>query len=151
MILIAHRGNLIGPKPEMENNPFYIDTAIKQGYDVEIDIRGSFQDGFYLGHDEPQYQVEPDWLFERAEKLWIHAKSIEAFYSLTQQVTAFNVFWHQEDYYTLTTRNFIWAYPGHTLTNRTICVMPESVEIEYPLEILQQCAGICTDYVERYK
>ena len=121
MILIAHRGNLIGPKPEMENNPFYIDTAIKQGYDVEIDIRGSFQDGFYLGHDEPQYQVEPDWLFERAEKLWIHAKSIEAFYSLTQQVTAFNVFWHQEDYYTLTTRNFIWAYPGHTLTNRTIC------------------------------
>ena len=151
MILIAHRGNLTGPKPEMENNPFYIDTAIKQGYDVEVDIRGSFQDGFYLGHDELQYEVEPDWLFGRAQRLWIHAKNIEAFYSLTQQVSAFNVFWHQEDHYTLTTKNFIWAYPGHILTNRSICVMPESVEIEYKLETLQQCAGICTDYAERYK
>ena len=45
MILIAHRGNIDGPNPEMENNPQYIDKAIDSGYNVEIDVRGSFEGG----------------------------------------------------------------------------------------------------------
>ena len=48
MILIAHRGNVSGPNPEMENNPLYIDRALEKGYDVEIDIRGSFYTKFYI-------------------------------------------------------------------------------------------------------
>ena len=35
MLLIAHRGNIAGPKPERENNPLYIDADIELGYDVE--------------------------------------------------------------------------------------------------------------------
>ena len=69
MILIAHRGNVSGPNPEMENNPLYIDRALEKGYDVEVDIRGSFYTKFYLGHDEQQYMVSPEWLFERAGKI----------------------------------------------------------------------------------
>ena len=37
MILIAHRGNLFG-KSEEENHPDFIDQALLQGFDVEIDL-----------------------------------------------------------------------------------------------------------------
>ena len=37
-ILIAHRGNTRGPKPEKENQPEYILQAIQEGFDVEIDV-----------------------------------------------------------------------------------------------------------------
>ena len=59
MILIAHRGNTEGPRPEKENHPRYIDRAIDLGYDVEVDICGSFDTGLHLGHDEPQFKIEP--------------------------------------------------------------------------------------------
>ena len=151
VILIAHRGNLTGPNPEMENNPLYIDRALEKGYDVEIDIRGSFYTKFYLGHDEQQYMVSPEWLFERVNNLWLHAKDIQALHSLTQQVSNFNVFWHQDDFYTVTTKGFIWTYPGHTLTPESICVMPEKFDGLYTEQQLRNCAGICTDFVEKYK
>ena len=34
----------------------YIDCAIGNGYDVEIDVR-SIDGEYWLGHDEPQYKV----------------------------------------------------------------------------------------------
>ena len=151
MILIAHRGNISGPNPEMENNPIYIVKELEKGYDVEVDIRGSFYTKFYLGHDEQQYMVSPEWLFKRAGKLWLHAKDIQALHSLTQQASNFNVFWHQDDFYTMTTKGFIWTYPGHTLTPESICVMPERFDGLYTAEQLNSCSGICTDFVEKYK
>ena len=39
MKLIAHRGNIDGPNPSKENHPEYIESAIVDGYDVEIDLR----------------------------------------------------------------------------------------------------------------
>ena len=38
MKIISHRGNIRGPNPEKENRPSYIDCALGNGYDVEIDI-----------------------------------------------------------------------------------------------------------------
>ena len=38
MILIAHRGNINGKQPKNENTIEYIMTALRKGYDVEIDI-----------------------------------------------------------------------------------------------------------------
>ena len=49
---------------ELENTPDYIDEAISLGYDVEIDIWKD-EDGFYLGHDEPTYPINLEWLVER--------------------------------------------------------------------------------------
>jgi glycerophosphoryl diester phosphodiesterase len=64
MILISHRGNLIGPNPLKENSLQYIQEALDKGFDVEIDIW--LNDGvFYLGHDAIQYEVTLDWLNER--------------------------------------------------------------------------------------
>ena len=150
MILIAHRGNITGPNPERENSPDYIDEAIEQGYDVEVDVRGSFSQGLYLGHDEAQYKVSPEWLYQRLRYLWIHAKDIKALYTFTQETKGWNAFWHQEDSHTLTTHGFIWAYPGSILTPASICVMPENSPIKYTNDDINGCAGICSDYIKKY-
>ena len=60
MILISHRGNINGPNPSMENKPEYVLDAKLKGYDVEIDVWWK-EDGFYLGHDEPQYKVSREF------------------------------------------------------------------------------------------
>ena len=113
MKFIAHRGNLKGRDPDNENRPEYIDEAISQGFDVEIDVW--FSGGYYLlGHDIPQYMVDLQWLLDRAEYLWCHAKNLDALHDLIQY-PKLNVFWHQEDDYTMTTHNFIWTYPGKNI------------------------------------
>ena len=40
MILIAHRGNVNGPNPELENTLEYINSAIDAGYECEIEEPG---------------------------------------------------------------------------------------------------------------
>ena len=56
MIIISHRGNIRGEVPSRENAPSYIDCAIGNGYEVEIDVR-SINGELWLGHDEAQYKV----------------------------------------------------------------------------------------------
>ena len=56
MILISHRGNLDGPTPKEENRIEYIENALGEGYQVEVDVW--WWDGFYLGHDEPEYLMD---------------------------------------------------------------------------------------------
>jgi len=139
MIYISHRGNLNGPDPSMENNPEQIIKCIKEGFDVEIDVW--FLEGWYLGHDEPQYKVDMEFL--NTKGLWCHAKNIEALLQLRNY--NINCFWHQEDDVTLTSSGFLWTFPGKKLTEMSICVMPE---IHRP--DLSSCAGICTDYPIKY-
>ena len=55
-------------------------------------------------------------------------------------------FWHQEDDFTLTSRGFIWTYPGKELTLKSICVLPESTDNE-----IGECFGICSDVIKKYK
>jgi hypothetical protein len=142
MILISHRGNLNGRNPEMENNPTYIDRALKAGYNVEIDVR-YVAGKWYLGHDEPQHLVNWDYLLN--SKLWCHAKNIEALKIML--VLGMHCFWHQNDDVTLTSRGYIWTFPGRRLTENSICVMPEMNGGIKPNE----AAGICSDYIDLYK
>ena len=59
---IRDSGNIRGPVPGRENAPSYIDCALGNGYDVEIDVR--VVDGeLWLGHDKPQYKVTWNWIF----------------------------------------------------------------------------------------
>ena len=60
MILISHRGNLNG-KSDRENSPDYIDEALDQDFDVEVDV-WYVSGKWYLGHDEPTYEIELDYL-----------------------------------------------------------------------------------------
>jgi hypothetical protein len=145
MILISHRGNINGRLELSENEPNYINSAISKGYDVEVDI-WVVEGTFYLGHDKPQYGVTLGWLFERKDKLWIHCKNIEAIEFFNLLFETYNYFWHQEDTVTLTSKGFIWAYPGKQPINRSIAVMPELFN-----DNIDSCLGICSDYIKNYE
>lgn len=143
MILISHRGNIDGKNPEQENNPDYINEALHAGYDVEIDMW--WVDGrIFLGHDKPQYEVSDDWLAERMDRLWVHCKNVELVNWIRS--TDLHWFWHEEDTFTLTSKGFVWVYPGKQPIIGSIAVLPEIYD-DYVL----QCTGICSDIILKYK
>lgn len=144
MIYISHRGNIDGKIPELENSIDYINSAIKLGFDVEIDI-WMIEGVLFLGHDGPQYGITQHWLNERCTKLWIHCKNIEAV-EWFSDIGAFNWFWHETDTITLTSKGFIWAYPGKQPIKDSIAVMPEIHN-----ENILGCVGVCSDYIKNYK
>ena len=139
MILISHRGNLNG-KTDRENQPEYINEALDQGFDVEVDVWCFGDGGYWLGHDEPQYLVKKDFL--KRDGLWCHAKNIEGLYSMLKD--EIHCFFHQEDDVTLTSEGYLWTYPGKQLTDKSICVMPKKVDKSI------DCYGVCTDFVTRW-
>ena len=55
-------------------------------------------------------------------------------------------FWHQKDDITITSKGYIWAYPGKQIINGSIAVLPEIHD-----EDVSKCIGVCSDYIERYK
>jgi len=150
MKLISHRGNINGPNLLEENNPEYIDFALKLCYDVEIDLRLE-NNKFYLGHDEPQYYVPMIWLVERKDNLWIHCKDLDCLNNFSNSPIDFNYFWHQEDDYTLTSKNFIWTYPGKEYKSKSVIVMPEWDNMSYDELKNIDCYGVCSDYVKMLK
>jgi len=142
MILISHRGNIDGVNKLRENKIDYINEAIKNGFDVEIDVWWK-EDGFYLGHDEPQYKVSRDFL--REPKFWCHAKNVKAFYQMVDDIHI-HCFLHDRDELALTTRGYLWSLSETTMTDKSICVMP-SLTRDLPKNV----AGICCDFVSRYE
>ena len=141
MIYISHRGNVNGKIPNKENHPDYIKLALSNGYDVEIDVW--YDNGYWLGHDEPTYNITKDFLLNN--KFWCHAKNAKALYHMLRD--DIHCFWHQTDDYTLTSNNYIWTYPNKMLYYNSICVLPE-------LGItgdIKQCSGICSDDIQKYK
>ena len=69
MKIIAHRGLMMGPNPEYENQPDTIDEAISHGFDAEVDV-WNISGRLMLGHDKPQYDTE-HWMFN-TDKIWWH-------------------------------------------------------------------------------
>jgi hypothetical protein len=139
MKLIAHRGNIHGAVPELENGPDYIQGALDRGYDAEVDVW--FKSGWWLGHDAPQYEI--DFSFLQQPDLWIHCKNYEALKKLIP--SGLNFFYHTDEDYALTSKLFIWAYPGKPGNDHTICVMPDRHTI------VDGFAGVCSDDVSRYR
>ena len=139
MLKIAHRGNTNGPSPK-ENSPEYIQEAIDQGHDAEIDIW--LIDGkLFSGHDFGQYEITEDFLYHNAYSLWIHCKNFEALDYFSKLGNSFNYFWHQDDNHTLTSHMFLWTYPGKEVGQWSVIVDLEG-KVEY------DCYAICTDYIK---
>jgi hypothetical protein len=145
MILISHRGNVNGRFESYENEPNYIDLAIKKGYDVEIDVWVK-DNTLWLGHDKPQYGIDFNFIKDRLLNLWVHCKNVEAVVYLKECGYPVNYFWHQEDTLTLTSQNHIWVYPGKQPIKDSIAVMPEIHNDD-----VSECIGICSDNIEEYK
>jgi len=141
MFLISHRGNIEGKNTEEENSPSYIEEALKKGFNVEVDVWYN-EDGWFLGHDAPRYEINIDFL--RDERLWCHAKNVDSLREML--LNNIHCFWHQQDDVVLTSRGYIWTYPGKILTDKSICVLPEKANYSSI-----KCSGICSDHIKQYK
>ncbi len=137
MILISHRGNLNG-KTDRENQSDYIEEALDQGFDVEVDVWDIFG-SYFLGHDEPTYLTKKDFL--KRDGMWCHAKNIQGLCSMMED--EIHCFYHQGDDVTLTSRGYLWTLPGKQLTKKSISVLPKK---EPDVEI----AGVCSDFIVRF-
>jgi len=142
MILISHRGNITGPNSSLENNPSYILDAIKEGYDVEIDV-WLIDNKILLGHDYGQHQVSVDFL--KNNHLWCHAKNLEALeFMLSNDV---HCFWHQNDDRTITSKGFVWTYEGRSLGPKSIACWMDAAGDLPSTDVF----GVCTDYPNKVK
>jgi hypothetical protein len=138
MFIISHRGNLNGPDPTTENTHAQILKVLDLGLDVEVDVWAD-NGHLYLGHDGPVESVSYTLLSN--PKVWVHAKNVEALYWLSSG--AAHVFFHQTDDVVLTSKGFLWTYPGKPLFDTSICVLPE-------IHNRVGGCGICTDFPYRY-
>ena len=147
MKLIAHKGNINGPNPAIENNPEQIDVCITAGYDVEIDLWWDAEERkLWLGHSERQYEITWWWLAGRSNHLWIHCKDFPTLHEFTTNTSGYNYFWHQGDDYTLTSKRHIWSSPGKPYNENTVIVEEDPLALhDY------NCYGICSDYVGRMR
>ena len=146
MILISHRGNINGRNESRENSIEYIYEALNLGFDVEIDVW--YKDGeWFLGHDGPENYVVLDFL--KNDKLWCHAKNIDALNKMLKE--SIHCFWHQEDNVALTSKGYMWTYPGKQLTENSIAVLPELNNDNSLTMLPKKLLGICSDYVVNYR
>lgn len=151
-LLIAHRGLLNGPNKNEENAPDIIEKIRSLGYDAEIDLWYQ-NDKWFLGHDEPQYAINLDWLRGVDQKnvydqhhIWIHAKDIATLFQLKKIRWEGHIFFHQNDDCVLTSSGYIWTYPGKELTTLSVSVMPEWTDSILRCKELDVYA-FCSDYI----
>lgn len=141
MIKISHRGNLHGPNPALENQKNYIERALEAGYHVEVDL-WFLNSEFYLGHDFGQYKIDIEFL--KNENIWVHCKNIDALLNV-RSTDDIHYFWHETDTVTLTSKGYIWAFPGKQPIQNSIAVLPELYS-----DSLEKCSGICSDFIINY-
>ena len=139
MFIISHRGNLDGQIYEKENEPSYIDQAIEKVYYVEIDVRYIGKQ-LLLGHDKGQYLINEDWLMNRKNNLFVHAKDTTTLEYFTKaNLPTLEYFYHNIEDCVITSRRQIWCFPDVYLKRGV------TVELGKPREI-PEVLGICTDY-----
>lgn len=144
MKLISHRGNTSQIIPEKENKQNYIDKAIDNGYDVEIDIR-CVNKKLYLGHDTPDYETNLQWLLDRRENLWIHTKNFAALSYLIDH--DLKTFYHQKENHTIINNtNLIWSHHLSDANEKSIIPLLSMDDINY--WSVKKVYGICSDFVE---
>jgi len=160
MILISHRGNTSGSRKERENTKSYIQEALDMGYHVEVDIWKKGGE-LFLGHDGPENEVDKEWLLDRKEKLWVHAKNPEALFSLTYEhlspKDSLAVFFHEKEKYALiyngrnqhgiVINGLIWAHDMQKLNSKCIVPLLNQSDIAFRKIPKQHLWGICSDYV----
>ena len=141
MIIISHRGNLNGVDSSSENKPDFIVQTLDWGFDVEVDLR-LHNDKLYLGHDEPDYRVDLNFL--KQSGVWVHAKNKEVIPILRNEKDI-HWFWHETDQLTLTSRGYIWCFPGYEIEDGIM------VDHGQPLSPEINIAGVCTDDPIKWK
>jgi hypothetical protein len=148
MKLIAHRGNTNGIFEHYENEPTYIDLAIDRGFDVEVDVW--LKDKIlWLGHDKPDYGINPSWFKDRKDNLWIHAKNFEALNYFIDLDWA-RVFYHELEKHTIIGNSgLIWSHDLTEASTKSIIPLLNLEDVNNWEE--KEVYGVCSDYVEILK
>jgi hypothetical protein len=147
MKIISHRGNIHGPCTERENEPAYVDEAIAAGFDVEIDVR--YIDGkFYLGHDDPDYEVDIHWLLNRKNRLLVHCKNLEAACRLAT-ATALKCFCSISDPFCFVTQDYLWLNDVTIEPTKNTIVPLLNLDDLERYRFMGKPWGVCTDYPTR--
>lgn len=141
MLFISHRGNLNGADLSLENNPKYLLNAINSGFSCELDF-WMVKNRLYLGHNEPNYKINEEFLHSNSKKLWIHCKNLDSLNYLLTNRRKLNGFWHQSDDFAITTWGYVWTFPGRPISQNSILV-----HLGKPGKKLINLAGVCSDYI----
>jgi hypothetical protein len=146
MIFISHRGNLEGKGGEnLENHPDYINKALKEGFDVEIDVW--FTDQLYLGHDDPQYLVDKQWLLDRKNRLWIHTKNFAAMDNLID--SDLRLFYHEkENHVAIANTKLVWSHNLQEATEKSVIPLLSLDDIKNWKQ--KPVYAICSDFVAHF-
>jgi len=144
MIYIAHRGLLNGPS-KWENSPWAVEEAISECGNAEVDV-WMHNNELWLGHDKPTHRVPLRFFHDNVNALWIHCKNVQAIEFFNEFHTLWHYFWHEVDMMTMTSKGFMWVYPGRQIVRNSIAVLPEVHNDD-----ISRCVGICTDYVIKYR
>ena len=151
MKFISHRGNLNGSNKLTENTIEQIKYVIGLGHDCEIDL-WYINNKIYLGHDKAENIIDLNFLLEYKKVLWCHCKNWQMLEYFNVNKIDVNYFWHQNDDYTLTSRNYIWTYPGKFYTPKSVIVMPETyLTTDLSSLVVYNAYGVCTDYPNKLK
>lgn len=145
MRFIAHRGNTEGAKPELENTLSYLEAALKNKFDIEVDVF-TRKGQLYLGHDTPKDPINIEFLTNR--RVWCHAKDEATFLNLIK-FQDLNVFWQQDDKFSITSRGYIWT---HSKCSKFVQNSVATV-LDYKSEFLKdkKIHGICSDIIQLYR
>lgn len=159
--IIAHRGNIDGPHPELENAPGYLEDAVNHGFDIEVDVR-ILSDGYnapvpsnpdwldydlFLGHDRPIWRMQQPGIARFIEKYggvcWFHAKDPFTFRQFRLHPLRPRVFFHDRDLITaVSNSDYLWGLPEAGGIHDLIVMNADAVR--FPENGL--VAGLCTDW-----
>jgi len=146
MMLIAHRGNFNGPNLKEENTIKYIENALKNGFEVEIDVK-MHKNNIYSGHDKPIEVLTEKWLNKYYKKLWIHCKDAQSLKYFANH-NKYNYFWHEDDAFTITSKGFILSHIDNNINK----LSGKFIKINFNnKKINGNFVGILSDYVILYK
>jgi hypothetical protein len=116
-LFIAHRGNVSGRSSSDENTIDYLEHALSLGYGVECDVQ-FYNGALWFGHDRPETHCNEQFLHK--SNVFVHAKTPETLMVLLK-MGGIHCFYHEEDSVTLTSKGYIWCYPGvHPACDRSI-------------------------------
>lgn len=150
---LCHRGNLESKFVPDENRPDLLDRRISEAYGVELDLWCS-DDKYWLGHDEPQYEVSFDWLMKDLSKKYIHCKDGETFEHMLlrcgREGYRPHLFYHTKEDYALTTRGHVIVHPGIYLLDGSINMMPELGPEKKTAEY-HKAFAVCSDTIRNLR
>jgi len=148
LIIISHRGCLIGPDPLRENHPYWIESALLVVDMVEVDI-WVVDNKLWLGHDRPIHSIQENFLSDIGIQsiIW-HAKNPAALDFFIRSNADLHYFWHTYENYVFTSKGYVWTYCGNDIVagERAVAVLPEN-DKQWDIS---SAAAVCTDYVARY-